>query len=164
MRQQQQDPTLLPEDKAAYVNKIAIAKVMRAYAFSILVNTYGDIPYTEALQGRENTTPKYDKQQDVYYALLDTINASIQEMDVSAGSFNTADIIYNGDMDKWFKFANSIRLKLGIIIADVDPSRAQAEAEAAAPNVFTSNDDNALFRYLVNPPNVNPIWTNLNRS
>src|SRR4051794_15021166 len=55
MRQQQQDPTLLPSDKAAYTNKIAIAKIFRAYAFSVLVNTFGDIPYTEALQGRENT-------------------------------------------------------------------------------------------------------------
>src|SRR5215831_10691828 len=60
MRQQQENPNLLPEEKAAYVNKIAIAKIMRAYSFSVLVNTFGDIPYTEALQGRDNTTPKYD--------------------------------------------------------------------------------------------------------
>jgi len=137
---------------------------MRAYAFSVLVNTFGDIPYTEALQGRENTTPKYDNQKDVYYALLDTINASIQEMDVSSGSFGSADIIYNGDMNEWYKLANSIKLKLGIIIADVDPARSKTEVESAAPNVFTSNDDNALFRYLTNPPNVNPIWTNLVQS
>src|SRR3954452_5033148 len=164
MRQQQQDATLLPSDKAAYTNKIAIAKIFRAYAFSVLVNTFGDIPYTEALQGRENTTPKYDNQKDVYYALLDPINASIAEFDLSAGSFDAADIIYNGDMTEWSKFANSIKLKLGMIIADVDPARAKAEVEAAAPNVFTSNDDNALFRYLATPPNVNPIWTNLIQS
>jgi hypothetical protein len=164
MRQQQQDPTLLPEDQAAYVNKIAIAKIMRAYSFSILVNTFGDIPYTEALQGRVNTTPKYDNQQDIYYALLDTINQSIQEMDLSAGSFGTADLIYGGDVDKWYRFANSIKLKLGILLADVDPQRSQTEVESAAPNVFTSNDDNALLRYTTTPPNVNPIWTNLVQS
>jgi hypothetical protein len=164
MRQEQDDPTLLPEEKAAYTNKIAIAKIFRAYAFSALVNTFGDIPYTEALLGRENTTPKYNNQKDVYYALLDSINASISEFDLSAGSFDAADIIYNGDMTEWSKFANSIKLKLGVILADVDPQRAKAEVEAAAPNVFTSNDDNALFRYLVTPPNVNPIWTNLVQS
>src|SRR5690348_7983229 len=49
MNQEQSDPTLLPEEKAAYTNKIAIAKIFRAYAFSVLVNTFGDIPYTEAL-------------------------------------------------------------------------------------------------------------------
>jgi len=164
MRKQQEDPTLLPEEKAAYTNKIAIAKIFRAYAFSALVNTFGDIPYTEALQGRANTTPKYDNQKDVYYALLDTINAAIGEFDLSAGSFDAADIVYNGDVTEWTKFANSIKLKLGMIIADVDPARAKTEVEAAAPNVFTSNDDNALFRYLVTPPNVNPIWTNLVQS
>lgn len=164
MRRQQQDPALLPQEKAAYVNKIAIAKVMRAYSFSILVNTFGDIPYTEALQGRINTTPKYDKQQDVYYALLDTINQSIQELDLDTGSFGTADIIYDGDVNAWYKFANAIKLKLGITIADVDPQRSQKEAEAAAGKVFTSNDDNALLRYTTTPPHVNPIWTGLVQS
>lgn len=164
LSQQQQDPTLLPDDKIAYNNKIAIAKVLRAYAFSVLVNTFGDIPYSEALQGGENTTPKYDNQKDVYYALLDSINSAIQEMDVSGASFGSADIIYNGDMGLWYKFSNSIKLKLGILIADVDPARSATEVEAAAPNVFTSNSDNALFQYLDNPPNVNPIWTNLVQS
>jgi hypothetical protein len=83
---------------------------------------------------------------------------------MSASSFDEADILYNGDMTEWSKFANSIKLKLGMILADVDPQRAKAEVEAAAPNVFASNDDNALFRYLVTPPNVNPIWTNLVQS
>ena len=164
MRQQQTDPTLLPEQKVAYTNKIAIAKVFRAYAFSALVNTFGDIPYTEALQGRENTTPKYDDQKTVYYALLDTIDAAIQEMDVSGGSFGSADLIYDGDMESWFKFANSIKLKLGMIIADSDPDKAASIVESAAPNVFTSNEDNALLPYTTTPPNVNPIWTNLVQS
>lgn len=163
MREQQQAATL-PEDIAAYTNKIAVAKIMRAYSYSILVNTFGDIPYTEALQGGENTTPKYDNQKDVYYALLDSINASLKEIDVTAGDFGAADIIYNGDLYEWLKFGNSIKLKLGIIIADVDAARAKTEVESAAPNVFTSNDDNALLRYLQNPPNVNPIWTNLVQS
>ena len=164
MRQQQTDPTLMEEDKAAYVNKIAIAKIMRAYAFSVLVNTYGDIPYTEALQGRVNTTPKYDKQQDVYYALLDTIDVSISELDPAVESFGSADLIYGGDMDHWIMFANSIKLKLGMIIADADASKAASAVESAAPNVFTSNADNALFSYTTTPPNVNPIWTNLVQS
>jgi hypothetical protein len=164
MRQQQTDPTLLPAEKTAYTNKIAIAKVMRAYAFSVLVNTFGDIPYTEALKGRENTTPKYDNQKDVYYALLDTIDAAIGEMDQTAESFGSADLIYNGDITKWYKFSNSIKMKLAMNLADVDPAKAKSEVESAAPNVFTSNDDNALLPYTTTPPNVNPIWTNLVQS
>ena len=164
MRQQQTDPTLLPAEKVAYKNKIAIAKIFRAYAFSALVNTFGDIPYTEALQGRENTTPKYDNQKTVYYALLDTIDASIKEMDLSGDSFGSADLIYDGDVSEWYKFANSIKLKLGMIIADADFAKSKSIVESAAPNVFTSNEDNALLSYTTTPPNVNPIWTNLVQS
>ena len=164
MQQQASDPTILEEDKAAYVNKIAIAKIFRAYAFSVLVNTFGDIPYTEALQGGANTAPKYDNQKDVYYSLLDTIDASIAELDPDAGGFGSSDLIYNGDVGEWIKFANSVKLKLGLVIADVDPARAKTEVEAAAPNVFTSNSDNAIFPYQITPPNVNPIWTNLVQS
>jgi hypothetical protein len=164
MRQQAADPTILDEEKATYVNKIAIAKIFRAYAFSMLVNTFGDIPYTEALQGRVNTSPKYDNQKDVYYAALDTIDASITELDPDAESFGTADLIYNGDVGEWIKFANSIKLKLGMVLADVDPAKAKTEVESAAPNVFTSNSDNALLPYTTSPPNVNPIWTNLVQS
>lgn len=164
MRQQQTNPSLLPAEKVAYKNKIAIAKVFRAYAFSVLVNTFGDIPYTEALQGRANTTPKYDNQKMVYYALLDTIDAAINEMDLSGESFGGADLVYGGDMNLWYKFSNSIKLKLGMIIADVDPAKSASVVESAAPNVFTSNSDNALLRYTTIPPNVNPIWTNLVQS
>lgn len=164
MRQQQADPTLLPSAKLAFQNKIAIAKIFRAYAFAALINTFGDIPYTEALQGRANTTPKYENQKDVYYALLDTISTSISELDVSGESFGSADLIYGGDVSSWYKFANSIELKLAMVIADSDPAKAKSLVEAAAPNVFTSNADNALLNYTSTPPNVNPIWTNLVQS
>jgi hypothetical protein len=164
MNKQAADPTILAEDKTAYVNKIAIAKIFRAYAFSILVSTFGDIPYTEALQGRANTSPKYDNQKDVYYSLLDTIDASLALLDPSAASFGSSDLIYNGDVGKWVKLGNSIKLKLGMVLADVDPAKAKTEAEAAAANVFTSNADNALLPYTTSPPNVNPIWTNLVQS
>ena len=164
MRQQATDPALLEGDKIAYTNKIAIAKIFRAYTFSALVNTYGDIPYTEALQGAGNTTPVYDNQKDVYYALLDTISTSIKEMDVNGGSFGDADIIYGGDMGLWYKAANSILLKLAINIADVDAAKSKSLVEEAAPNVIASNDENATFNYLATPPNTNPIWTNLVQS
>ncbi len=76
-----------------------------------------------------------------------------------------ADIIYGGDVNKWKKFANTFKLKMGITIADSDPAKAKATVEAAvAAGVFTSNDDNALFQYVATPPNTNPVWTNLVQS
>lgn len=164
MTTQSTDPTLLPNEKVAYKNKIAIARVMKSYAYSVLVNTYGNIPYTEALNGDKNTTPKYDDQKTVYYALIDSINASINQMDITGNSFDNADLLYGGDVSKWLAFANSVKLKLGVNIADADFAKAKTVVESAAPNVFTSNDDNAILEYTSTPPNVNPIWTNLVQS
>ena len=53
---------------------------------------------------------------------------------------------------------------MGLVIADSDPGKAQSVVESAAPNVFTSNADNAVFTYLPATPNVNPVWTNLVQS
>lgn len=144
-------------------NKIAIAKVLWVHAYSTLLNTFGDIPYTEALDVA-NSTPKYDDQETVYAALLDTLNASIAAMDESGESFGSQDLIYQGDVSHWYRYANSLKLRLAMNLADVQPARARALAEEAAPNVFTSNADNASFNYLTTPPNTNPIWTNLVQS
>jgi hypothetical protein len=154
---------LLEEDKVAQQNRLAIVKVTKAHVYYVLVNTFGDIPYSEALN-IENTTPKYDPQRDIYYSLLDSLNDGINSMDETGESFGSADLIYHGDMEAWHKFANSLRLRFGILLADVDPARSKKEVEASAPNVFKSNDDNALFNYLTTPPNTNPIWTNLVQS
>jgi|ADGO01.1.fsa_nt_gi hypothetical protein len=144
-------------------NRIAIVKIVRTHAYYVLVNTFGNIPYTQAMN-IEDPTPAYDDQREVYMALLDTLNASINELDPSEGSFGSADLVYRGDVEKWFKFANSLKLRMAMVLADVDYATAKTLAEEAAPNVFTSNDDNAVFQYLSTPPNTNPIWTNLVQS
>jgi SusD/RagB-like outer membrane lipoprotein len=157
------ETALTEEDQTSQKNRLAIIKATKAHAYYILVNTFGDIPYTEALN-IENTSPAYDPQRTVYYSLLDSLDDAIDMMDVTGESFGAADLVYEGDMEKWFKFANSLRLRFGMVIADVDAARARTEVEASAPNVFESNDDNALFRYQSTPPNTNPIWTNLVQS
>ncbi|RZK47362.1 MAG: SusD/RagB family nutrient-binding outer membrane lipoprotein [Pedobacter sp.] len=154
---------LLEEEQVAQRNKLAIVQLTKAHAFYVLVNTFGDIPYSEALD-IENTTPAYDKQRTIYYSLLDSVEDAIADMDVSGESFGSADLIYNGDMNLWFKFANSLQLRFGMLIADVDYARASELVETAAPNVIQSNMENAVFRYQSNPPNTNPIWTNLVQS
>jgi hypothetical protein len=154
---------LLEEEQMAQQNRLAVIMVTKVHAYYILVNTFGDIPYTEALN-IENTTPKYDPQRTVYYALLDSLNQAIDDMDPAGDAFGSADLVYGGDMEQWFKFANSLRLRMGMLLADVDAPRAKTEVEAAAPNVFKSNEDNAVFQYTLTPPNTNPIWTNLVQS
>ncbi|MCL6524629.1 MAG: SusD/RagB family nutrient-binding outer membrane lipoprotein [Thermoflavifilum sp.] len=158
-----QEDAFSPADQKVKANKLAITEICEAYAFSVVLNTFGNIPYTEALDP-ENTTPKFDDAKTVYYALLDSLDKAIQTLDPNYESFGSNDLLYGGDVSKWIKFANSLKLKLGLLIADVDPAKAKSVVESAAPNVFQSNDDNALFQYLSAPPNVNPIWTNLVQS
>lgn len=154
---------ITPEQQVVKQNKLAIARIFWVHAYSVLVNTFGDVPYTEALD-ISNPTPSYDDQKTVYYALLDTLSASINKLDVSQGSFADADLIYDGDVASWIKYGNSLKLKMAMQIADYDKPKATTLALEAAPNVFASNEDNAVFRYLPTPPNTNPIWVNLVQS
>lgn len=144
-------------------NELAMLDVMEVYTWQVLVNTWGDIPYTEALDPT-NLFPKYDDAKTIYYDLLSRLDADIAALNTSADGFGSADLIYGGDVAKWIKFANSLKLNMGMIIADFDAAKAQSVVEAAAPNVFTSNADNASFTYFAATPNVNPVWTNLVQS
>lgn len=155
---------LLEEAQIAQQNRLAIAQIMRVHAFSVLVNTFGNIPYTQALNIDSTTTPVYDDQRTVYYALLDSLTMALDDLDENGDSFGEADLIYGGDVASWIKYGNSLLLKLAMNIADENAAKAKALVEAAAPNVFTSNEDNAAFRYLTTPPNTNPIWVNLVQS
>ena len=159
--------TLIPKDVAdadQQKNELAMLDVMEVYTWSVLVNTYGNIPYTEALDP-SNLFPKYDDAKTVYYDLLTRLDADIAALNPSVSGFSSdADLIYGGDVTKWKKFANSLKLRMGMIIADFDAAKAKSIVEAAAPNVFSSNGDNAVFTYFASTPNVNPVWTNLVQS
>lgn len=150
---------------AMQTNQIAQADIMQVLTYYYLVTTYGDIPYSQALDIEATTAPAYDKQQDVYNALLTRLDADIAALNGSAGGFGGADIIYGGDVDSWILFANSLKLKMGILLADVDNAKAKSVVESAvSAGVFSSNADNALFSYLGAPPNTNPIWVDLVQS
>lgn len=127
-------------------------------AFYYLLTTYGDIPYTEAFNVINQAFPKYDDAMTVYKDLLTRLSADIAALNDGADGVGAADQIYSGDIDAWKKFANSLELRMGITIADADDALAKSTVEAAAPHVFTSNDDNAYYNYLSSPPYVNPIY------
>lgn len=144
-------------------NELAQIEIVEVYAWSVLLNTFGDIPYSEALNPL-NPLPKYDDAKTVYDAILVRLDAALASIKPASGSnFGAGDLIYQGDMAKWSKFGNSLKLKLAMIIADVDEAKSKTLVAAAATNVFTSNADKAAFPYIATPPNYNPIAQNLNR-
>src|SRR5690242_11645465 len=109
-------------DPVAQKNKLAICEIFRAYSYSVLVNTFGNIPYTEALNPN-TSTPKYDDQKAIFYALIDSLDQALGKLDPSGDSFGTSDLIFNGDVAHWMKFANSLKLRLGLLLADSDPAK-----------------------------------------
>jgi len=152
------------KDVATQKNEIAIADILQVYAYYYLVTTYGNVPYSEALDINK-PFPKFDDAKTIYYDLLTRLDADIAALNPSAESFGSADIVYAGDPGQWKKFANSFKLKMGITIADFDAAKARTTVESAyASGVFTSNADNALFKYETTPPNTNPVWVDVVQS
>lgn len=98
-----------------YDNYVAIAKIMKAFHFQYLVDAYGDIPYSEAFQRGANPTPKYDDAAEIYADLLVQLTAA-QDLILNASSttlpVGEKDVMNGGDMMKWAKFANSLKLRI----------------------------------------------------
>ena len=130
----------------------AILRIYRVYMMSVITDIYGDAPYSEAGLGylKEIHNPKYDTQEDIY-------NDFFTELKYAASALNaandriTGDVIYNGDVAKWIKLANSLRLRYAMRISDVAPEKARKEFEdalASEGGVLTSGSDDALIKYM----------------
>lgn len=141
--------------------QLAQIEVVEVLTWAALVNTFGNIPYSESMNP-ENPLPKYDDAKTVYDAILARLDAALPKLQSKGTPFSDGDLLYKGNMAQWVKFGNSLKLKLAMIIADSDPAKAKKMVAEAAPNVFTSNADNAAFPYISTPPNYNVIAQNLN--
>ncbi len=152
------DQFLDPKIKA---NQLACIEVLSVYAWTVLVDTYGNVPYSQSLD-YNNAQPAYDDAATIYTDLFARINAAIGKMDATTSGLGNADLVYSGSMAKWKKFANSLKLRMAITTADADAARAKTQAEAAvASGVFTDNVDNATFAFQSDLPNTNPLWEDL---
>lgn len=139
--------------------------VLEVYTWQQMVDTFGNIPYSQALQGSANPTPAYDSAPSIYASLLSRINEAIGLLNSASGGFGDADVIYHGDITKWRKFANSVKFKLAMRMADANNTVAQQAAqEAAAGGLLSSNADNFTIDYESSTPNTNPLWVDLVQS
>ena len=155
------DPELSQAEKDA---RFAQLEVIEVYAWHILVDTFGNIPYSQALNASEFPLPEYDDAATIYQDLITRLMAANDLLDEGPG-FVESDVIYNGDLTKWDKFANSLLLRLSMRLSEVNPDLAETGAqEAIQDGVFTSNDDSALINYASTTPNTNPLWEELVQS
>ena len=143
-------------------NLYNMARIWRAYIFGVLVDTYGDVPYTQAgqayLQGIN--LPQYDDQKTIYDNLLKEVSEATKALDAAKG-IETGDLFYKGNIAQWKKLGNSLLLRLAMRFTKVDVNKAkQYAAQAADPaggGLMQSNADNAylVFNATFNHPNAN---------
>ncbi len=151
-------------DAGTLKNEMAITDLCEVYCYYYLVTTFGNIPYSQALNANI-AFPKYDDAATVYLDLIKRVQADAGNLDESSGSLGSADMIYSGDPASWKLFANTFLLKLGILLSDSDPATAATTVKAAvAAGVFTSNSQNAMYAFLSSPPYTNQAWVQLVQS
>lgn len=130
------------------VNKNALVQILKVYEFHQLTDVAGDIPYSEALKGKANLTPKYDTQKDIYTDMLNKLDAATSALDPSKPSFGNADLFYKGDVTKWKKFAYTLMLRLAMRLTNVDADMSRNWVQKAiAGGVITSDADIAKISY-----------------
>jgi len=141
----------ITENDAEKTNMNAIAKIWKVFLFSRITDLWGDIPYFNALKGNSDLiySPDYNLQENIYTDLLFTLKNTSESLSTDLESFQaSSDLIYQGDVQKWKAFANSLRLRLAIRIKNANPTLYQSELlDLANVELIQSNDDNALFPF-----------------
>jgi hypothetical protein len=158
-------------------NKLAIIDILSVYTWSVLVETFGDIPYAGALNPQlhsqalnpKNVLPMYDNAELVYEDCIARLSADITKLNPANSGFLTADNVYGsnseGDVTCWIKFANSLQLRMAMVLYNAQDANAKSiaaniikNAVNNLPNLIQSNSENATLHYLSAPPNTNPIF------
>jgi hypothetical protein len=135
--------------------------VMKAYTAGLLVDLYDQIPYFEALQGSQNLNPRFDQGYAIYEDLLKGLDSAVA-VNLTA-STNTApgsaDIVFNGDMNRWIQFANTLELKLYLRMVNAKPQEAQAGVQKIyARNASFLTTDAGVTGFTNAPGRGNPLW------
>lgn len=145
-------------------NQIAVARILKAWAFHNITDIWGDIPYTDALGGLSQTLPAYDDQALIYEDILKELKEASAQIEISAPGVE-GDIIFGGNMNKWQLFANALRMRAGLRLSEVDPEKAQEVVnEAYQAGLPSDNTESALYRFSASAGNNNPMFYRFNIS
>ena len=128
---------------------VALADIMRVAIMHRVTDTYGPIPYSKVIEdSAESLTVGYDSQRDVYVKMFEELDAALAVLHenayLSAEAFRKSDNVYFGDISKWIKYTNSLKLRMAMRLSYVEPETARTKAiEAITDGVIESNVDNA---------------------
>ncbi len=151
-----EDATIPAQRKA---NQLAIIDILRVQAIQALTETFGDIPYSQAINP-DFSFPVYDSQQTVWTGIMGELDAALASMSGSDG-FAAGDLVFGGDAAAWKKLGASILLKMAMRVSDVDAGL--ASQYAAKANGYGFLDSDALFVFDSSNPDIsNPLWEDVN--
>ncbi|MEM6829958.1 MAG: SusD/RagB family nutrient-binding outer membrane lipoprotein, partial [Bacteroidota bacterium] len=146
-------------------NYEAVALILKSYMLSMITDAYGDVPYTEANQALNGiVSPAYDTQEFIYSELLSSLERANGLIDESASL--PGDILFNGNMNAWKRFGNSLRIRLLMRISGVEDvsSRLQTILNNPEANpIFESVGDDAMYRYSGSLPDISPYSAGVGR-
>jgi len=133
------------KDPAANQNLIAIGDIMFVLILNRITDTYGDVPYAQATKAMEGIKfPVYDRQEAIYNQMLNDLEIATNQLDSNKPG-PTADLFYQGDINKWRKFGYSLMLKIAMRLTKVDPEKSKVWTEKAAGKTFSGTSDNAIL-------------------
>lgn len=144
-------------EKTGNPNYKAVALTLRSWVFSLLTDAYGNIPYSDALDINK-LNPKYDDQRTVYLGLIADLKTALSTY-TTTGNAIAGDPVFTGNINRWRKFANALRFRLALRIADREPALAKqviTEVLADPAGLLTEEAETAKLTYFTSP-NQNPI-------
>jgi len=148
---------------------IGISLVCQSWIYSMLTDTYGDIPYRQALQGRDSAVyePQFDKQEDIYFDIFSKLEQANSLLASNTGINGNSDPVYHGDIAKWRKFSNSLYLRLLLRISgkaavtDTCVKKIQEilETKTGTYPIISSNEEAAFLEWNGGGPYTSPLMT-----
>lgn len=142
-------------------NYKGIGLVMKSWMFSLATDCYGDLPYTEASRAKEGFIyPVYDTQETIYNGILADLKTA-SDLFGTSGEVISGDVIFNGNIEKWKKLANSLRIRYLMRISKKRNVSSDIQAILSDPKypVFTGKEDDAIYPFLAAAPDQFPLFT-----
>lgn len=137
-------------------NQIAVAKILQCWSYMNITDIWGNVPFSEALKGRENFFPQYDNQRDIYVAMIQDLKDAANMM--VPGDIE-GDLVFGGDISKWSKFTGGLLMRIGLRVAGADEAMGRdAFAAGMAIGALESNGDNAIYTYAGDENNASPYY------
>ncbi|GLR15647.1 hypothetical protein GCM10007940_02620 [Portibacter lacus] len=155
------DQLIIKAEESNSPHYAGIGKVLSAINVGLLTDNWEAAPYSEAILGSDNFTPKFDSQEQLYASINSLLDAAITDLQKSESIFapGSDDLAYNGDISKWIKLAYTLKARYAIHLTNKNGTQAASDALSAISNGFTSNGDD--FQLMYNSVNKNPWHTSV---